>query len=112
MPKVAIIIPARYASSRYPAKPLAPLRGANGSVRSLLERSVAAGRKASQLIGGQVSLHVATDNELIAEEAARIGAEVIMTSETCRNGTERVAEALRSAKISADVVVNLQGDAP
>lgn len=109
---IAIVIPARYASTRYPAKPLAPLRGAGGAVRSLLERSVIAGRNAVELLGGSVTLHVATDDHRIADEAARIGADVIMTAEKCRNGTERVAEAVIGANLSADVVVNLQGDAP
>jgi 3-deoxy-manno-octulosonate cytidylyltransferase (CMP-KDO synthetase) len=108
----AIIIPARYASTRYPGKPLALLRGASGLQRSLLERSVIAGRRAVAAAGGGVALYVATDDSRIADEARRIGADVIMTAAACRNGTERVAEALRRARIEADIVVNLQGDAP
>lgn len=54
-----IIIPARYASTRYPGKPLATLKGARGTVRSLLERSVMAGRKAIEEAGGEISLYVA-----------------------------------------------------
>jgi 3-deoxy-manno-octulosonate cytidylyltransferase (CMP-KDO synthetase) len=107
-----IIIPARYASTRFPAKPLAMLRGATGISLSLLERSVIAGRRAVEEAGGTVGLYVATDDGRIADEAKRIGATVIMTSETCRNGTERVAEAVRNAGISPRIVVNLQGDAP
>ena len=110
--KTVIIIPARYASTRYPAKPLAKLKGASGIERSLLERSVIAGRKAVADLGGDIALYVATDDSRIADEAHRIGAEVIMTSESCRNGTERVAEAAKNAGISADIIVNLQGDAP
>lgn len=101
-----IIIPARYASTRYPGKPLVPLRGVNGVARSLLERSVAAARATG------LPVWVATDDARIADEAARAGAPVIMTSERCRNGTERVAEAVARAGIAAQVVVNLQGDAP
>lgn len=104
-----IIIPARYASTRYPGKPLATLRGASGVARSLIERSVMAARAAS---GGAIPIYVATDDARIADEAARIGAEVIMTSEACRNGTERVAEAVATAGITAEIIVNLQGDAP
>lgn len=115
-PAVAIIIPARYASSRYPGKPLVPLRGASGVARSLLERSVMAARAAiavsDQASDGGISLHVATDDARIAAEARRIGAAVVMTSDTCRNGTERVAEAVARAGITAPLVVNLQGDAP
>lgn len=104
-----IIIPARYASTRYPGKPLATLAGASGTRRTLIERSVLAARAASQ---GEIPVFVATDDDRIASEAARIGAEVIMTSEACRNGTERVAEAVRKAGVTADIIVNLQGDAP
>lgn len=112
MSDIAIIIPARYASTRYPAKPLATLKGASGIERTLLERSVIAGRKAVEDFGGNVGLYVATDDARIADEAKRIGAEVIMTSEACRNGTERVSEALKNAGIAPKIVVNLQGDAP
>ncbi len=105
----AIVIPARYASTRYPGKPLVTLRGASGTARTLIERSVMAARAAS---GGSVPIYVATDDVRIADEARRIGADVIMTSETCRNGTERVAEAVATARIIADIIVNLQGDAP
>ncbi|MCC1480861.1 3-deoxy-manno-octulosonate cytidylyltransferase [Roseibaca sp. Y0-43] len=112
MSKIAIIIPARYASTRFPAKPLAPLRGASGQVKTLLERSVEAGRAAVRDMGVQAALYVATDDSRIATEAARIGAEVIMTSESCRNGTERVAEAVQNAGLDAEIIVNLQGDAP
>jgi 3-deoxy-manno-octulosonate cytidylyltransferase (CMP-KDO synthetase) len=109
MADVCIIIPARYASTRYPGKPLVPLRGAGGTPRSLIERSVLAARAAS---GGAIPIHVATDDDRIADEARRIGADVIMTSDTCRNGTERVAEAVARGGITADIVINLQGDAP
>lgn len=110
--ETVIIIPARYASTRYPGKPLATLKGANGVARSLLERSVIAGRRAVEEAGGRTGLYVATDDARIAAEARRIGAEVIMTSETARNGTERVAEALQNAGLSPEIVINLQGDAP
>ncbi len=108
----AIVIPARFASTRYPGKPLVALRGAGGVARTLLERSVEAGRRAVAEAGGGIGLFVATDDARIAEEARRIGAEVIMTSSACRNGTERVAEAIRRAGIAPGIVVNLQGDAP
>lgn len=109
MSDACIIIPARHASTRYPGKPLVMLRGASGVARSLLERSVMAARAAA---GGTIPVHVATDDARIAAEAERIGASVIMTASTCRNGTERVAEAVRNAGIRADIIVNLQGDAP
>lgn len=112
MAGVAIIIPARYASTRYPAKPLATLTGATGTARTLLERSVIAGRKAVVEAGGDIALYVATDDTRIADEARRIGCDVIMTAESCRNGTERVAEAVANANLTAEIIVNLQGDAP
>lgn len=112
MSDVAIIIPARYASSRYPGKPLATLKGAGGTERSLLERSIIAARKASAEAGDTIPVYVATDDQRIADEAARIDAQVIMTDAACRNGTERVAQAVERAGITADIVVNLQGDAP
>jgi 3-deoxy-manno-octulosonate cytidylyltransferase (CMP-KDO synthetase) len=104
--EACIIIPARYASSRYPGKPLVPLRGAYGVARSLLERSVLAARATG------LPVWVATDDTRIAAEAERVGAPVILTTSDCRNGTERVAQAVERAGIVADVVVNLQGDAP
>jgi 3-deoxy-manno-octulosonate cytidylyltransferase (CMP-KDO synthetase) len=108
-----IVIPARYESSRYPGKPLVALRGANGVARTLLERSVIAARKAAEgAVGGTIPVHVATDDDRIAAEAERIGVNAIMTDPDCRNGTERVAQAVERAGISADIVVNLQGDAP
>jgi 3-deoxy-manno-octulosonate cytidylyltransferase (CMP-KDO synthetase) len=109
MTQACIIIPARYASTRYPGKPLVALQGATGVARTLLERSVRAARAAA---GETIAVYVATDDPRIAAEAERIGTPVIMTSQTCRNGTERVAEAVRNAGITADIVVNLQGDAP
>ncbi len=112
MTDACIIIPARYASTRYPGKPLAMLTGAGGTARSLLERSVIAARHAADQAGGGVSIHVATDDDRIAAEAARIGAAVIMTDPGCRNGTERVAQAVDRAGLTADIIVNLQGDAP
>lgn len=108
MSRIAIIIPARYASTRYPAKPLALLRGASGQARTLLARSIAAARAAD--LGADV--YVATDDERIAAEAENCDTAVIMTDAACRNGTERVAQAVERAGLDAEVVINLQGDAP
>ncbi len=105
---VTIVIPARYQSSRYPGKPLAMLRGAGGVPQTLLARSVAAARA----VPGVGRILVATDDDRIAAEAERIGAETVMTSPDCRNGTERVAEAVRRLGITSRTVINLQGDAP
>ena len=101
-----ILIPARYQSSRYPGKPLAPLRGATGVEKPLIHRSVEAARR----VKGVSGVYVVTDDDRIAEAclAAKVG--VIMTSPECRNGTERCAEAL-SELHEPDLVINFQGDA-
>ncbi|MFW5654801.1 MAG: 3-deoxy-manno-octulosonate cytidylyltransferase [Roseicyclus sp.] len=105
---VVCIIPARYPSVRFPGKPLASLRGASGVSRSLIERTWRAA------LGTEVfsAVFVATDDARIAEAARAFGADVLMTSDTCRNGTERCAEALGALGDGVEMVVNLQGDAP
>jgi len=105
---VLIVIPARFASSRYPGKPLVALRGANGTSRSLIERSW----HAACGVGGVDRVVVATDDTRIKEAAEAFGAEVVMTSSDCVNGTERCAEAHDKLGGNYDIVVNLQGDAP
>jgi 3-deoxy-manno-octulosonate cytidylyltransferase (CMP-KDO synthetase) len=101
-----ILIPARYASSRYPGKPLVELKGATGASKPLIQRSVEAARR----VKGVSGVFVVTDDERIAEGCAPAKVGVIMTSPECRNGTERCAEALSSLH-EPDVVINFQGDA-
>ncbi|GGG78723.1 3-deoxy-manno-octulosonate cytidylyltransferase [Salipiger pallidus] len=105
---IAILIPARYASTRYPGKPLARLRQPDGSDKSLIQMTWEAGCQVPEAD----AVFVVTDDDRIADEARGFGAEVIMTSDACRNGTERCAEALDRAGIEPEIVVNLQGDAP
>lgn len=105
---VLVVIPARYASTRYPGKPLAVLRGADGTVKSLIQRSW----EAACAVSGVSRVVVATDDARIEEAAQGFGAEVVMTSPDCANGTERCADALDRLGDSHDIVVNLQGDAP
>lgn len=105
---VLIAIPARYASSRYPGKPLAVLTGATGEAKSLIQRSW----EAACEVTGVDRVVVATDDDRIRDAAEAFGAEVVMTSEDCANGTERCAEAARALGGGFDIVVNLQGDAP
>ena len=105
---VLIVIPARFASTRYPGKPLVALTGATGEKRTLIERSWRAGRA----VQGVDRVVVATDDERIKDAAESFGAEVVMTSVDCANGTERCAEALVNAGLEAELVVNFQGDAP
>lgn len=104
----AILIPARFASVRYPGKPLALLRGANGAARSLIQRSW----EAAQAMVGPERVWIATDDPRIAQAAAAFGGQVVMTPASCRNGTERCAAALDVLGEIAPIVVNLQGDAP
>ena len=101
-----ILIPARYASTRYPGKPLVELRGRDGASKPLIQRSVEAARR----VPGVNGVFVTTDDERIADACAGIGVGVIMTSPECRNGTERCAEAA-SQLHEPDLVINFQGDA-
>lgn len=105
---VLIAIPARYASQRYPGKPLALLKGVSGKSKSLIQRSW----EAAVSVKGVDRVVVATDDERIAEASRAFGAEVVMTAPECANGTERCAEAHRNLTEDFDIVVNLQGDAP
>jgi 3-deoxy-manno-octulosonate cytidylyltransferase (CMP-KDO synthetase) len=101
-----ILIPARYASSRYPGKPLVQLRGSGGMAKPLILRSVEAARR----VQGVAGVFVVTDDERIANACTGAGVGVIMTSPECRNGTERCAEALAQLH-DPDLVINFQGDA-
>ena len=105
--KAVIIIPARYGSTRYPGKPLVPLRTREGK-KSLIQLSWEAANKVS----GISEIYVATDDKRIEEHAIAFGAKVIRTSSKCRNGTERCAEAVSNARLEAEIIVNFQGDAP
>jgi 3-deoxy-manno-octulosonate cytidylyltransferase (CMP-KDO synthetase) len=101
-----ILIPARYASSRYPGKPLVELKGASGTAKPLIQRSVEAARR----VKGVSGVFVVTDDDRIAQACAPAKVGVLMTSPECRNGTERCAEALSSLH-EPDIVINFQGDA-
>ncbi|ASM73874.1 MULTISPECIES: 3-deoxy-manno-octulosonate cytidylyltransferase [Roseobacteraceae] len=105
---VLVVIPARYASTRYPGKPLVALTGASGVASTLIERSW----RAAMSVQGVDRVVVATDDDRIAQTAQAFGAEVVMTAPECANGTERCAEAHAVLGGGYDVVVNLQGDAP
>lgn len=106
--KTLLVIPARYASTRYPGKPLVELTGVSGEKKSLIQRSW----EAARLVEGVDRVVVATDDARIRDAAEAFGAEVVMTSSTCVNGTERCAEAHAALGGGYECVVNLQGDAP
>lgn len=97
------IIPARFASTRFEGKPLVQILG-----KPMIQRTWERAKLASTLD----SVVVATDDERIAECCRGFGADVIMTSESCKNGTERCNEALQKLKKDYDIVVNIQGDEP
>lgn len=107
-PTFAVIIPARFASTRYPGKPLVPLTGANGVAKTLIQRSW----ECASAVPNCAGVWIATDDERIAAEVERFGGRVVMTAPECANGTERCADALAKLGNVAEVVVNLQGDAP
>jgi 3-deoxy-manno-octulosonate cytidylyltransferase (CMP-KDO synthetase) len=101
---VTAVIPARFASSRFPGKPLALISG-KPMIHHVIERCREA-RSFDRVI-------VATDDERIAAAVRAFGGDVAMTSATCASGTDRVAEVARQLGLGADaVVVNVQGDEP
>lgn len=104
--RTAILIPARFASSRYPGKPLVELRGVTGVAKPLIQRSYEAARR----VGDSGEICVVTDDDRIATACEAFGAPVVMTPADCLNGTERCAEALGQLG-DVDLLVNLQGDA-
>ncbi|XP_038981451.1 3-deoxy-manno-octulosonate cytidylyltransferase, mitochondrial-like [Phoenix dactylifera] len=101
--RVVGIIPARFSSSRFEGKPLVQILG-----KPMIQRTWERAKLASTLD----HVVVATDDERIAECCRGFGADVIMTSESCKNGTERCNEALLKLAKNYDIVVNIQGDEP
>lgn len=96
------VIPARFASTRFPGKPLVDL-GGKPMIQRVWERALLA-RSLDKVL-------VATDDRRIAAVARAFGAEAVMTPASCPTGTDRIARALRGRPLP-DVVVNLQGDEP
>ncbi len=101
--KILGIIPARYASTRFPAKPLIDIYG-----KTMIQRVYEQTKKSSLL----TQLVVATDDQRIYEEVKSFGGEVLMTSEKHKNGTERCAEVLKILNKDFDIIINIQGDEP
>ena len=102
MTKVCVIIPARFASSRFPGKPLKKLLGVPMVIR--------VARKAALAVGIE-NVFIATEEPLIASCAVSFGFKPIITSPGCLTGTDRVAEASKELK-EYDLFVNVQGDEP
>ena len=84
------------------------LTGSTGVAKSLIRRTWEAAKIASDI----AEVHVLTDSDEIADTVQEFGGKTLKTSDTCRNGTERCAEALAMLSTPPDVILNLQGDAP
>ena len=95
------IIPARYASTRFPGKPLAMLGG-----RSVIQRVY---EQASTILD---ETYVATDDERIFQAVEQFGGQAIMTRADHKSGTDRIEEAAEKLNTQADVIINIQGDEP
>lgn len=101
--KFTVIIPARYASSRLPAKPLADIHGKPMIVRVMEQAKKSA---ATNVI-------IATDHQQVFDVVSSYGGEVILTSDKHNSGTERLAEVINYYQLADDeVIVNVQGDEP
>jgi 3-deoxy-manno-octulosonate cytidylyltransferase (CMP-KDO synthetase) len=101
--QIAGVIPARYASTRFPGKPLAPLADGRPMIVHVCERAAQARRLNA--------FWVATDDARIFDAVTAAGFEARMTPETCRNGSDRIAASLRENE-PWDILVNIQGDEP
>ncbi len=99
------IIPSRYASTRFPGKPLVDIQG-----KTMIQHVYEQSKKALQHV------YVATDDERIANEVKRFGGSFVLTSENHLSGTDRLAEAVQiiqqETKQQFDIVINIQGDEP
>ncbi len=102
----AIIIPARFSSTRLPGKPLAMIAG-----QTMLQRVVTLSKEAA-LAFENTQVLVATDDERIVSHCDDIGVESMMTPKDCISGTDRVSYAVEHLKIKPDFILNMQGDAP
>lgn len=99
--RAVVIIPARYASSRYPGKPLVCLLG-KPMILWVAEL-------AAQAVG-VANVYVATEDSRIADVVTAANFQAVMTSDDCLTGTDRLAEA--ALQINADIYINVQGDEP
>ena len=95
------IIPARYASTRFPGKPLAMLGG-----RTVIQRVY---EQATAILD---EAYVATDDERIFQAVEQFGGRAIMTRADHKSGTDRIEEAAEKIGTQADVIINIQGDEP
>ena len=99
--KYAVVIPARYKSSRFPGKPLVDICG-KPMIQHVWQLCCDA--------VGREKVYVATDDDSIASVVAEFGGQTILTSDSCLTGTDRLAEANR--QLNCDFIINVQGDEP
>jgi 3-deoxy-manno-octulosonate cytidylyltransferase (CMP-KDO synthetase) len=104
--RTLLVIPARYASTRLPGKPLAKIAG-----QTMLSRVYRIARVAAQR-SNNADVVVATDDARIVKHCMEIGATWVMTSVSCPSGTDRVFEAVQQLDQEYEFIINLQGDAP
>lgn len=104
--KIVVIIPARFASTRFPGKPLALING-RAMIDHVHDLAVLAVKPF-----GDTAIYVATDDDRIEHYCKAQGYKVSRTSETCKTGSDRVLEAAVKLSDEPDIVINLQGDAP
>ena len=99
--KFIAIIPARYASTRFPGKPLVDMRG-----KPMIQRVY------EQVSGVLDNVWVATDDSRICDAVTAFGGRAVMTADTHRSGTDRCREAYERIGAGEDVIINIQGDEP
>ena len=99
--KFIAIIPARYASTRFPGKPLAMLGG-----KTVIQRVY---EQATAVLG---EAYVATDDERIYKAVEAFGGKAVMTRNDHKSGTDRIEEAATKINTDADIIINVQGDEP
>ena len=99
--KFIAVIPARYASTRFPGKPLAMLGG-----KPVIQRVY------EQVMSVLGEAYVATDDERIFQTVESFGGRAVMTRSDHKSGTDRIQEAVTKIGTDADVIINVQGDEP
>ena len=99
--KYVAVIPARYASTRFPGKPLAVLGG-----KTVIQRVY------EQVSSVLDKVYVATDDERIREAVVGFGGRAVMTRSDHKSGTDRIQEAVEKIATDADIIINVQGDEP
>ena len=102
MTKILGIIPARYASTRFPGKPLVDING-----KTMIQRVYEQAKKTESL----TDVVIATDDERIVEEVINFGGKYVMTSSSHQSGTDRCAEVAEKMP-EYDIIINIQGDEP